>query len=163
MAQRDEAVTRFRTGQTWFLVCTDSMSRGLDFPAVQVVINYDFPQSTISYVHRIGRAGRAGRRGEAITLFTEDDYPALRGVANIIKLSGGEVQDWMLKVRNEPARSERRGAKGEGYDLESLSALLTPLSLSRRSSRRRGIATKRRGRLEAPGEEDRKQDDDWFN
>lgn len=41
--------------------------------AVNCVINYDFPQSVVSYIHRIGRTGRAGRRGVAITLFTEED------------------------------------------------------------------------------------------
>ena len=53
-----------------------------------MVINYDFPQSTVDYIHRIGRTGRAGRKGEAITLFTESDMPMLRSIANVVKLSG---------------------------------------------------------------------------
>ena len=52
----------------------------MDFKGVNCVINYDFPQSVISYVHRIGRTGRAGRPGEAITFFTESDMTMLRYV-----------------------------------------------------------------------------------
>lgn len=54
------------------------MARGVDFKGVNLVINYDFPPSAISYVHRVGRAGRAGRRGKAITFFTIDDTVNLR-------------------------------------------------------------------------------------
>lgn len=54
------------------------MARGIDFKGVNLVINYDFPSTAISYVHRIGRAGRAGRPGKAITFFTIDDTVNLR-------------------------------------------------------------------------------------
>lgn len=54
------------------------MARGIDFKGVNLVINYDFPLSAISYIHRIGRAGRAGRRGKAITFFTTNDTTNLR-------------------------------------------------------------------------------------
>jgi superfamily II DNA/RNA helicase len=64
-------VARFRTGETWVLIATDVIARGLDFKAVNLVINFDFPNSGVSYVHRIGRTGRNGRKGKAITLFTE--------------------------------------------------------------------------------------------
>ena len=47
-----------------------------------MVINYDLPESGITYVHRIGRTGRAGRKGKAITLFTEADFDNLRTIAN---------------------------------------------------------------------------------
>ena len=64
------------------LVCTELMARGIDFKGVNTVINYDFPQSTVSYIHRIGRTGRAGREGRAITFFTEEDADQLRAIAN---------------------------------------------------------------------------------
>jgi len=54
------------------------MGRGIDFKGVNLVINYDFPSSAISYIHRIGRTGRAGRSGKAVTFFTNDDKPMLR-------------------------------------------------------------------------------------
>lgn len=69
-AQRTEAVNKFRMGETWVLICTDLMSRGIDFKGVNLVVNFDFPQSANSYIHRIGRTGRAGRKGKAITYFT---------------------------------------------------------------------------------------------
>lgn len=54
------------------------MGRGIDFKGVNLVVNYDFPSSAISYIHRIGRTGRAGRPGKAVTFFTNDDKPMLR-------------------------------------------------------------------------------------
>ena len=60
---RNAAVDSFRSGATWLLVATDLVGRGMDFLGVQTVINYDFPQSTTDYIHRVGRTGRAGRSG----------------------------------------------------------------------------------------------------
>ena len=65
-----------------------------------MVINYDLPLTPVSYIHRIGRTGRAGRKGEAVTFFTEDDLPRLRPIANVVKLSGCEVPDWMLAIKS---------------------------------------------------------------
>ena len=64
--------------QIWILICTNLMGRGIDFKGVNLVLNYDFPQTAISYIHRIGRTGRAGRQGRAVTFFTEDDAVSLR-------------------------------------------------------------------------------------
>ena len=86
--QRDEIVTKFRNGKISVLICTDLMSRGIDFLTVNWVVNYDFPQSIISYIHRVGRTGRAGNKGTAITLFTNDDIEYLRSIANLMKKSG---------------------------------------------------------------------------
>lgn len=79
---RDLAVQNFRKGETWVLICTDLVARGVDFKAVNLVINYDLPASGVTYVHRIGRTGRAGRKGESITFFTEDDFDQLRSVSH---------------------------------------------------------------------------------
>eukprot|EP00934_Nitzschia_sp_Nitz4_P002677 Nitzschia sp. Nitz4//scaffold20_size174350//65316//67118//NITZ4_002095-RA/size174350-processed-gene-0.97-mRNA-1//-1//CDS//3329541788//2667//frame0 len=98
---RDQAVAKFRKGETWLLICTDLVARGVDFRAVNMVINYDLPTSGITYVHRIGRTGRAGRKGKAITLFTEADFEHLRTVANVMKQSGCKVEDWMLQLKKD--------------------------------------------------------------
>ena len=63
-AQRDATVAKFRAGKVWVLIATELVARGMDFKGVSLVINYDFPQSTTSYIHRIGRTGRAGRAGK---------------------------------------------------------------------------------------------------
>ena len=76
--KRDKIVENFRLGKIWFLISTELMSRGIDFKGVNLVINYDFPQSVVSYIHRIGRAGRAGRPGEAVTYFTIHDTQYLK-------------------------------------------------------------------------------------
>lgn len=68
----------FRERKIWILVCTELMSRGIDFKGVNLVINYDFPPTTVSYIHRVGRTGRAGRPGRAITFWTMQDKPYLR-------------------------------------------------------------------------------------
>ena len=67
-------------GETWVLICTDLVARGVDFRVVNMVINYNLPESGITYVHRIGRTGRAGRKGKAIMLFTEADFDNLRTI-----------------------------------------------------------------------------------
>lgn len=103
---------RFRRGDVWVLVTTDLLGRGMDFPAVKLVVNYDFPTSAISYIHRVGRTGRGGREGTAVTLFTEGDIPSLRSIANVMRLSGCEVPAWMLELkkmsRNDRKRAETR-------------------------------------------------------
>lgn len=53
--ERDAAVTGFAEGKIWCLISTDVMGRGVDFKGVKLVINYDFPQSGGSYIHRIGK------------------------------------------------------------------------------------------------------------
>lgn len=97
--ERDEVMKEFRLGRIWVLICTDLMSRGVDFKTVNIVVNYDFPQSVVSYIHRVGRTGRAGRKGKAITFFTDDDVDYLRNIANLMKKSGVEVADWMLNLK----------------------------------------------------------------
>ena len=95
-AERDGVVKRMRKGEVWVMVCTEVMARGMDFGGVRGVINFDWPESVQSYVHRIGehlsveiqiilisfgslgRTGRAGRDGIAITYFTDEDAPFLK-------------------------------------------------------------------------------------
>jgi ATP-dependent RNA helicase DDX52/ROK1 len=71
-------VLNFKQGKIWVLIATELMARGMDFKGVNLVINYDFPQSVQSYIHRIGRTGRAGRSGESVTYYTKDDAPYLK-------------------------------------------------------------------------------------
>lgn len=112
-AQREAVIAGFRRGDIWVLLCTDLMARGVDFKGVQMVINYDLPQSSVAYIHRIGRTGRAGLKGKAVSFFTEADVPRLRSIANVMRLSGCDVPDWMLTIKplsTKEKRSLRRKA-----------------------------------------------------
>lgn len=104
--QRDNSVRAFREGKTWMLICTDVMARGIDFKGVETVINYDFPVSASTYIHRIGRTGRAGRAGEAVTFFTISDFEHLRSIVSVMRQSGCEVPDWMLRLK--PQKKDRK-------------------------------------------------------
>lgn len=93
-ADRDRIMDAFRKGETKFLVTTDVLSRGVDVPAVSVVVNYTVPRTKENrdapflpdselYLHRIGRTGRYGRRGFAITLLeTPQDEEDLLAIEN---------------------------------------------------------------------------------
>ncbi|EFJ32576.1 hypothetical protein SELMODRAFT_230807 [Selaginella moellendorffii] len=65
--ERQDAITKFKQGRKDVLVATDVASKGLDFPSIQHVINYDMPSEIENYVHRIGRTGRCGKTGIATT------------------------------------------------------------------------------------------------
>ncbi|EGY22103.1 hypothetical protein VD0002_g3336 [Verticillium dahliae] len=67
------ALNKFRAGSRDILVATDVAARGLDIPNVDVVINYDLPQDSKTYIHRVGRTARAGKSGRALSLVTQYD------------------------------------------------------------------------------------------
>jgi ATP-dependent RNA helicase DDX52/ROK1 len=64
VAQRDNIIKNFRLGKIWMLICTDLMARGIDFKGVNFVLNFDFPQSVVSYIHRIGTPCVVQRLGD---------------------------------------------------------------------------------------------------
>jgi len=70
---RNRVFHDFRTGLCRNLVCSDLFTRGIDIQAVNVVINFDFPRLSETYLHRIGRSGRYGHLGIAISLITYED------------------------------------------------------------------------------------------
>ncbi|TCD66769.1 RNA-dependent ATPase rok1 [Steccherinum ochraceum] len=105
--EREDAVSRMRQGHSWVMVCTEVMARGMDFKGVREVINYDFPKSVQSYIHRVGRTGRMGREGKAVTFFTNDDGPFLKTIANVILQSGSTVPEWILKLP-KPSKMKRK-------------------------------------------------------
>jgi len=87
-AERNDAIREFKSGKRDVLIATDIAAKGLDFPAIQHVINYDMPSEIENYVHRIGRTGRAGKTGVATTFINRSceettllDLKALLGEA----------------------------------------------------------------------------------
>jgi ATP-dependent RNA helicase RhlE len=84
-AQRKEALRGFKTGQYRVLVATDIAARGIDVQAIELVINFDLPDDTENYVHRIGRTGRAGKKGHAITLATPDQGRDVKDIEKFMR------------------------------------------------------------------------------
>ena len=66
------------------MIATDVASRGLDIPEVDLVINYDIPQHSKDYVHRVGRTARAGKSGRALTLVTQYDVEIFQKIEQLI-------------------------------------------------------------------------------
>lgn len=83
--QRSNVLKKFREAKIQILVTTDIAARGLDIEGVTHVINYDIPQDTEGYIHRIGRTGRAGQKGTAITFVNARQYNMLRKIEAGIK------------------------------------------------------------------------------
>jgi superfamily II DNA/RNA helicase len=78
---REEVLTAFRHGQVQTLLATNVAARGLDIDGIYQVINYELPESSELFTHRIGRTGRMGRQGKAITLLAPSDVPKWRHMA----------------------------------------------------------------------------------
>ena len=83
--QRQKSLTNFRTGHCPLLVATDIAARGIDVPGVEAVINYDLPEVSENYVHRIGRTARAGMTGDAISFCSELEIKNLKAIEKLIK------------------------------------------------------------------------------
>jgi ATP-dependent RNA helicase RhlE len=81
--RRQEALDGFRDGSYKILVATDIAARGLDVTRISHVINYDMPESTDDYIHRIGRTGRVNRSGDALTFVTSADASKTRALERI--------------------------------------------------------------------------------
>jgi ATP-dependent RNA helicase DDX3X len=83
--ERERSLAMFKTKQCRILCATDVAARGLDISGVGLVINYDMPTDTDSYVHRIGRAGRIGRTGSAISFYISSKDDPMGGNSNLLK------------------------------------------------------------------------------
>ena len=77
---RDKVMNKFRNGNIDILVATDVAARGLDIDGVDVIINYDVPQNSDDYIHRIGRTARAGKTGFAFTLVSRDEISRFNNI-----------------------------------------------------------------------------------
>lgn len=84
-SKRDSVLRHFREGTTQILVATDVAARGLDIAGVTHVYNFDIPQDTEGYVHRIGRTGRAGKAGLAVTFVTPREIGMIRQIEQGIR------------------------------------------------------------------------------
>ncbi|UCF66219.1 MAG: DEAD/DEAH box helicase [Acidobacteriota bacterium] len=106
-ANRERALACFRRGEFPVMVATDVAARGLDVTDIDIVVNYDLPQTAEDYVHRVGRTGRAARNGVAISLVSPADQER---VAAIEWLLGQPLPRHELDGFRRPAPRVRRGA-----------------------------------------------------
>ncbi len=113
--ERSEAVRLFKEGKKDVLVAGDVAAKGLDFPNVQHVINFDMPREIENYVHRIGRTGRGGKRGVATTFLgpncQETILLDLRGILDEAKQ---HVPDFLKRIQGESLASSMQGGNTQG-------------------------------------------------
>ncbi|PNP38891.1 ATP-dependent rRNA helicase RRP3 [Trichoderma gamsii] len=124
------ALNKFKGGSREILVATDVAARGLDIPAVDVVLNHDLPQDSKTYIHRVGRTARAGKSGIAISIATQydleiyqrieaalgkelDQYPTEREEVMAFQ---SRVDEALRTVRGEMKAFLENKGKGKGKD-----------------------------------------------
>jgi ATP-dependent RNA helicase DeaD len=100
-AQRTQVMNQFRAGVIQLLVATDVAARGLDVEGVEMVINFDVPQDTEYYVHRIGRTGRAGRKGIAYSLVSRREMMMIRDIERFANTTIAKSEIPSLKLIEE--------------------------------------------------------------
>lgn len=97
-AKRLEVLKKFKNDQIDILVATDVAARGLDISGVSHVYNFDIPQDTESYTHRIGRTGRAGKKGIAVTFVNPIEMDYIRQIE--------QTNDRRMRALRPPHRKE---------------------------------------------------------
>ena len=85
-SQRERVMGKFREGRIDILIATDVAARGIDVPAVDLVVNFDVPQDPEYYIHRIGRTGRAGKSGKSFTFVSGKEMWKLRDIQRFAKI-----------------------------------------------------------------------------
>ena len=115
---RQKALADFEQGRVRVLVATDILSRGIDVDDITHVINFELPNESESYVHRIGRTARAGSAGIAISFCDVDELEYLQGIEKLIK-TPLEMDDThrfhcsqTASIRNIPAKSKNKPGSG---------------------------------------------------
>jgi ATP-dependent RNA helicase RhlE len=114
--RRQAALEGFRNGSIKILVATDIAARGIDVLSISHVINYDMPENTDAYIHRIGRTGRVEKNGDAITFVTSDDTDKISALERLLdgpleRLTlegfdyGRSTQDRQAPIRRQPRRN----------------------------------------------------------
>lgn len=126
-AQRLKSLDAFKSGSIPLLVATDVAARGLDIPAVKLVVNVTFPLTAEDYVHRIGRTGRAGAEGKAITFFTEQDRQLAGALVNVLKAANQPIPEALMKFGTAVKRKVNAygEAIGDGVEMTKKATKIT--------------------------------------
>lgn len=115
---RQETIMKFKDDAYRILVATDVAGRGLDFPDVELVINYDLPTDKNPkkcldiYTHRIGRTGRIGSKGVALSYFTVENSGMAWKLADYLKDSSQPVPEWLVNVKRMGGSGRRQTSGG---------------------------------------------------
>jgi ATP-dependent RNA helicase DDX41 len=114
---RIAAVETFKAGQCDILVATDVAGKGLDFPDVQHVINYDMPKEIEDYIHRIGRTGRCGKTGVATTFINRECEETVLLDLKHILIEAKQKCPPVLMTLDDPTEGQAKvdGSVGCGY------------------------------------------------
>ncbi|MEX0613125.1 MAG: DEAD/DEAH box helicase [Pirellulales bacterium] len=109
---RDRVMKAFRAGEVRLLVATDVVGRGIDVTRISHIVNYDIPQSSDDYVHRVGRTGRMGREGVAYTFVTTEEGGELTRIEILINrlLKRDEIEGFAAVATVVPTVSPPIGA-----------------------------------------------------
>jgi ATP-dependent RNA helicase RhlE len=125
--QRKSALASFKSGKSRILVATDIAARGIDVKGIELVINYDLPDDTDDYVHRIGRTARAGQSGRAVSFATPDQFKDVKSIERLIKKEISLVE---IAKFNQPAAkafgggNRRGGGRSESFSRGSMNSLM---------------------------------------
>ncbi|CDW55278.1 ATP dependent RNA helicase DDX5 [Trichuris trichiura] len=109
--EREWVLTEFRSGKSPILIATDVAARGLDVDDIKYVINYDYPQCSEDYVHRIGRTGRCNRKGTAYTFFNSTNARYAKDLLEVLKEAKQEINPKLYEMLDMARKS---GAAGFG-------------------------------------------------
>lgn len=138
---RTKALAGFKSGSIAVLVATDIAARGLDIPLLPHVINFELPNISEDYVHRIGRTGRAGASGEAISLVSADETSFLSAIE---KLVGEKIPVEIVEgfepdpnASTAPIKQGQRGGQQRGRRRNNPNSERTPGSGNSNSRRQR--------------------------
>ncbi|KAK7590956.1 hypothetical protein V9T40_002569 [Parthenolecanium corni] len=109
---RDASLNAFRNGRASVLVATDVAARGLDVDDVKFVINYDFPNSSEDYIHRIGRTGRSSKKGVSYAFFTRNNSRLAKDLVNVLKEANQKVNPDLVEMASS---GNHRGGGNKWY------------------------------------------------
>ncbi|XP_018399400.1 PREDICTED: ATP-dependent RNA helicase DBP2-like [Cyphomyrmex costatus] len=116
--ERDYVLSEFRNGKTMILVATDVAARGLDVEDVKYVINFDYPNSSEDYIHRIGRTGRCQSAGTAYAYFTPNNARQAKELIAVLEEAGQAINpqlaDMANSVRNQYGKGRQRWSHVRG-------------------------------------------------
>ncbi|XP_002517695.2 LOW QUALITY PROTEIN: DEAD-box ATP-dependent RNA helicase 35 [Ricinus communis] len=105
--EREYAISSFKSGKKDVLIATDVVSKGLDFPDIQHVINYDMPAEIENYVHRIGRTGRCGKTGIATTFINKNQSETtLLDLKHLLQEAKQKIPPVLVEVRGSEMENE---------------------------------------------------------